>query len=393
MEQGRGNSEITTAAAAAEFSLVLAFVVIRAFELALLTVALPLSYFRSPHPTVDLFAGLLFMTASVVVCTLVIRRRRLDDARVVWLDVATAVVVLTAASWFTPSDQQVSTWAGWAYPVTLSVAIGIGIGIKRWPPATFAVALLIAFYLASSLPAALAHGQTVTIALNSASYAMFALAGRMPAGYIRRLADQVDMSRAEVAELAQEAERAKHRELLHDQASVLALLAHAETDPRLAEIARRQAALGAQKVRRFIAGEQEDLLPLARQLEEVSSEFPDLDTILNLSCTTTRMSDEVQAAISEAVRTLLHNVRNHASAEQVVVFAQSDDDGWEVQVSDDGSGFDQSSTKEGFGLAQQVRSRMEAVGGAVEIRSAPGEGTSVRLTGPTIWHDPSRNAL
>lgn len=382
VEQGQSRSGITSAAAGAEFSLVLAFVVIRAFELALLAIALPLSYFRSPHPIADLSAGLLFMTVSVIVCAVVVRRRRLDDARIVWLDVGAALVVLTAASWFTPSDQQVSTWAGWAYPVTLSVAIGVGIGIKRWPPATLAVTLLIAVYLATNLRAALAHDQTVTIAINGASYAMFALAGRMPASYIRRLAQDLDASRAEVAELAHEAERARHRELLHDQASVLALLAKAETDPGLAEIARRQAARGARKVRRFISGEHDDLLPLEMQLEEVSCEFPDLNTILNFNCTANSMSDEIVAAISEAVRTLLHNVRNHASAGEVVVFARSDEDDWEVQVSDDGCGFDQSSTLEGFGLAQQVRSRVVAVGGAVEVRSALGEGTSVRLTGP-----------
>ena len=48
-------------------------------------------------------------------------------------------------------------------------------------------------------------------------------------------------------------------------------------------------------------------------------------------------------------------------------------------VKDDGSGFDPATTAEGVGLSRSIRGRMAEVGGRVEVRSAPGQGTEVLL--------------
>jgi two-component system sensor histidine kinase NreB len=45
-------------------------------------------------------------------------------------------------------------------------------------------------------------------------------------------------------------------------------------------------------------------------------------------------------------------------------------------VADDGVGFDSSSTGFGTGL-QGMADRLDALGGRIEVRSAPGEGTTV----------------
>jgi len=47
------------------------------------------------------------------------------------------------------------------------------------------------------------------------------------------------------------------------------------------------------------------------------------------------------------------------------------------EVSDDGKGFDPDSTPPGSGLTN-MRDRLEALGGSVEVSSRPGEGTTVK---------------
>ena len=78
------------------------------------------------------------------------------------------------------------------------------------------------------------------------------------------------------------------------------------------------------------------------------------------------------------------NVRKHACARFVQVdFAISGD--WvRVVVSDDGQGFDPAATAQqgaGFGL-QSMRERAEALGGHLEVNSAPGKGTQVVVQVP-----------
>jgi signal transduction histidine kinase len=45
-------------------------------------------------------------------------------------------------------------------------------------------------------------------------------------------------------------------------------------------------------------------------------------------------------------------------------------------VADDGEGFDMQTAKRGVGL-RSMTERLEALGGAIEVRSAPGSGTTV----------------
>ncbi len=76
----------------------------------------------------------------------------------------------------------------------------------------------------------------------------------------------------------------------------------------------------------------------------------------------------------------MFNVRQHAQAREVVIHAETEGNSWEVCVRDDGIGFDPNTRPEGFGLSQQVYAAIASIGGQVEIESAPGEGTFVRLS-------------
>ncbi len=80
----------------------------------------------------------------------------------------------------------------------------------------------------------------------------------------------------------------------------------------------------------------------------------------------------------------LANVRRHASASAVVLrvsrVGSGEDTHVSVHVEDDGVGFDPAASA-GVGLAG-LRDRAEEVGGAVDVRSAPGEGTRVTVRVP-----------
>ena len=60
---------------------------------------------------------------------------------------------------------------------------------------------------------------------------------------------------------------------------------------------------------------------------------------------------------------------------------QRRDDGVEFEVADNGSGFDPREQSGGFGLTS-MRDRIAAVGGELEIVSAPGQGSRMRGSVP-----------
>jgi signal transduction histidine kinase len=87
---------------------------------------------------------------------------------------------------------------------------------------------------------------------------------------------------------------------------------------------------------------------------------------------------ELEAAIYRLVQEALTNVAKHAEASSVAVsVVDSDADDWvEVEVRDDGRGFDPADTSDGFGLLG-MRERVALVRGTFDVRSRRGEGTTV----------------
>jgi signal transduction histidine kinase len=75
---------------------------------------------------------------------------------------------------------------------------------------------------------------------------------------------------------------------------------------------------------------------------------------------------------------LLHNIVRHARARRVRIGLDATGDRLELQVSDDGVGFDGSEAS-GTGLTS-IRRRAAAIGASLRIDARPGAGTDVRLT-------------
>ena len=90
-------------------------------------------------------------------------------------------------------------------------------------------------------------------------------------------------------------------------------------------------------------------------------------------------SSEVTAL--RAAQESLANVRRHAGAASISLVLTFDEDGATVTVVDDGIGFDPAAPRGGYGL-DGLASRVQVVGGLVDVTSAAGSGTRVRVRVP-----------
>lgn len=95
-------------------------------------------------------------------------------------------------------------------------------------------------------------------------------------------------------------------------------------------------------------------------------------------------------AIFRVVQEALTNVVRHAGAGRVVVRIDEDNGDIHLELRDDGRGFAEGSSRKSFGLLG-MRERVNMLGGRLEVRSAPGEGTAIEAWlpkgGGTSGHD------
>jgi len=89
-----------------------------------------------------------------------------------------------------------------------------------------------------------------------------------------------------------------------------------------------------------------------------------------------RYPQEVEAAVYFCCLEALQNVAKYSGAASARLCLSAAGPRLSFQVTDDGRGFDPAATAYGTGL-QGMTDRLEALGGSVEIRSRPGEGTTV----------------
>jgi signal transduction histidine kinase len=104
----------------------------------------------------------------------------------------------------------------------------------------------------------------------------------------------------------------------------------------------------------------------------------DLDVQGNLSS----LSDSQKIVLFRVVQEALSNVRKHSEAESVSVVLRSRRTFVDLTVADDGRGFDpRRLDADRLGLAG-ISERVRLLGGAVEIETTPGAGTTLRATLP-----------
>jgi signal transduction histidine kinase len=101
------------------------------------------------------------------------------------------------------------------------------------------------------------------------------------------------------------------------------------------------------------------------------------------TCGPARLPAPVEAALYFCGMEAVQNAAKHSSAGTVSLRVAEDSDRWRLTVTDDGTGFDptQRSAASGVGLAN-MRDRLDAVGGTVEIVSSERTGTTVTAVVP-----------
>jgi signal transduction histidine kinase len=95
---------------------------------------------------------------------------------------------------------------------------------------------------------------------------------------------------------------------------------------------------------------------------------------------TPALSDGAEQELYRVVQEALNNALKHAAAALVTVRIYSEGSCVQVEVTDNGQGFDPQAAYQGGGLGLvTMRERVEKLGGALTIRSAPGQGTIVQV--------------
>jgi signal transduction histidine kinase len=98
----------------------------------------------------------------------------------------------------------------------------------------------------------------------------------------------------------------------------------------------------------------------------------------------TRHLPEVETALYRIVQEALTNATKHGKASRAVVEIREEPGLVHLSVRDDGSGFDTSASRDGFGLLG-MQERISLLEGRLSIDSAPGEGTLVSAHIPIRW--------
>jgi signal transduction histidine kinase len=89
-----------------------------------------------------------------------------------------------------------------------------------------------------------------------------------------------------------------------------------------------------------------------------------------------RFPQEVEAAVYFSCLEALQNVAKYSGATWAVIRLAKVEGELRFEVEDDGTGFDASATSYGSGL-QGMADRLDALGGRIAVRSAPGSGTTI----------------
>jgi signal transduction histidine kinase len=201
--------------------------------------------------------------------------------------------------------------------------------------------------------------------------------GLVAVPWLFRLASELTDERAERVRTQDRADVAAH---LHDSVlQTLALIQKNAADPStVTRLARAQE----RDLRAWLyVGESADESTVANALRAVAAEVEDAHGISVdvVSVGDVDLTDQLRPVVA-ATRESLTNAAKHAGVPRVDVYAEIDATGVEVFVRDRGRGFVLDATPEDrYGVRHSIIDRMQRHGGRAEIRTAPGEGTEVRL--------------
>ena len=131
----------------------------------------------------------------------------------------------------------------------------------------------------------------------------------------------------------------------------------------------------------------DDLADIVRWQVEQMAELHGLQVEVDLGDGLEVADRPTRIIVHQTIRELLFNVVKHAGIDRARVAVDLRGDQLDIHVADGGSGFDTDDiftdpARDGRGLAT-LRQRLSLVGGDLQIRSIPGDGTSARVWIPT----------
>jgi signal transduction histidine kinase len=103
-----------------------------------------------------------------------------------------------------------------------------------------------------------------------------------------------------------------------------------------------------------------------------------------------RFPPVIESAVYFSCLEAVNNARKHAPGARIEVLLREEPAGLTFSVTDDGPGLDGAESAMSFGL-RSIRARVEAVGGTLRLRTAPGQGTTIEGGIPLDRPDLSRS--
>jgi signal transduction histidine kinase len=213
-----------------------------------------------------------------------------------------------------------------------------------------------------------------------------------------RLYDETRRAQRELARLELLEERERIAKELHDgviQAlfavgmglqGTAAMSTDAEVVRRI-ENATEEVDRAIRDLRNYIFGLRPGILAdrqLDQALQQLAGEFQertDVLTIVDVDASVAAELSSRAADVVQLVREALSNVGRHAQATSCRITLRRSDGGAELEIDDDGMGFDPSSPSSGMGMPN-LRERVTSLGGDLTVLSRAGEGTTIRASLP-----------
>ncbi len=271
-------------------------------------------------------------------------------------------IVGVAVIWRQFDDASLGRWITRTSGVTFAARVGVGVGM---------VALSGVYVVTQD------RGWSAVVDLGSAVLIAL-LGGALILGpwLYQLMSDLGDERRARV----RSQERADVAAHLHDSVlQTLALLQKNPDDPaQVATLARRQE----RELRAWLYGTDETIgESFAASLRGTAAEVEDAHQVAIETVVVGDVAlDADVAAMVRAAREAMVNAAKHARVGRIDVYAETDGQTAEVFVRDRGVGFDLDQvSSDRMGVRASILERVQRHGGTAEIRTAPGQGTEVRL--------------
>ena len=342
------------------------------------SVLLGLIVVPGPHPLVAVTAmvGLLAWIAGYTVGL----RRSLSTRLVGW-DLAVVGLAALGQRWLV-ADSAAADGTGWVLAVVTITVVAL-----QWhtpvPAGAAATVLLVTAYVAGGWLAAGSvelHRLPMVLwaipyaALSRGCHRMLVSAGRRSDAL---LTERERQRKALAVGAARRADEREQQALLHDTVAATLLMVGLGTVSRprswLADQASRDLLVLRSRTGPAVPTDLADLLAAEVSHSPVPTTHATLPRMI--------LPAPVAEAVAGSVREALQNVARHAGVDHATLEVASDP--LQIDILDAGCGFDPDRVPEHRrGVAESIVARMAAAGGRATVRSAPGQGTLVRLEWP-----------